>query len=362
METSPAAARYIECKLGKIAEVLLFDDMNQVAMAPNYDDKVLEPQFLLPKLPIMLLNGAEGIGTGFSSVIPSFDHKDIIRSIINVMEKGKPKKVYPFIRYFTSEITQDDKGRFIFPMKIEAEGEKFFITELPRGYDAAKIYNYLSKHIDSGFLKDFIDSSVDNFIRIELVFKKGQTPPFEEIQKTLMTSASIVPNYTLISERGVRIFEVPEEIISVFTARRLQVIKRRYELLAIDYQNKIIQSNEIIRFIKQKHYEVATKTLNRKEYVDYLKKKEFTYCDYLADMPIYRMTKEEVAKRELMVKEDSIALKEFNAIVKSEERVKKKLVEELEDVDKKLDDIIKSRDAEKIKNYKESQKINKKRK
>ncbi|MFN8370182.1 MAG: DNA gyrase subunit A [Bacteriovoracaceae bacterium] len=362
METSPAAARYIECKLGKIAEVLLFDDMNQVIMTPNYDDKVMEPQFLLPKLPIMLLNGAEGIGTGFSSVIPSFDHKDIIRSIINVLDKGKAKKVYPFIRYFNSEISQDDKGRFIFPMKIEAEGEKFFITELPRGYDAAKIYNYLSKHIESGFLKDFIDSSVDNFIRIELVFKKGQTPTFEEIQKTIMTSTSIVPNYTLINERGVRIFEMPEEIINVFTARRLQVIKRRYELLAIEYQNKIIQSNEIIRFIKQKHYEVATKTLNRKDYVEYLKKKEFTYCDYLADMPIYRMTKEEVAKRELMVKEDSIALKEFNAIVKSEERVKKKLVEELEDVDKKLDDIIKGKDAEKLKNYKESQKINKKKK
>ena len=83
MEPAPAASRYIECKLGKVADLILFDDMNQVDMVPNYDEKVMEPVCLLPKLPIMLMNGAEGIGTGFSSVIPSFHHSDLINSIIH---------------------------------------------------------------------------------------------------------------------------------------------------------------------------------------------------------------------------------------------------------------------------------------
>jgi DNA gyrase subunit A len=48
----------------------------------------MEPVGLLPKLPIMLLNGAEGIGTGFSSVIPSFHHKDIIKSMIKCGGNG----------------------------------------------------------------------------------------------------------------------------------------------------------------------------------------------------------------------------------------------------------------------------------
>ena len=47
METQAAAARYIECKLGEIAKVLLFDDLNQVDMIPNYDEKVLEPLYFL---------------------------------------------------------------------------------------------------------------------------------------------------------------------------------------------------------------------------------------------------------------------------------------------------------------------------
>ena len=72
--------------------------------------------------------------------------------------------------------------------------------------------------------------------------------------------SSLVPNYTLISERGVRIFGGHEEIIEHFTGERLKIVKRRYELLAEESEKKIAQNNEIIRFIKQKHYEQATKS------------------------------------------------------------------------------------------------------
>ncbi|MFA6237541.1 MAG: DNA gyrase subunit A [Bacteriovorax sp.] len=347
METAPAASRYIECKLGKVADFLLFDDMNQVAMVPNYDEKVMEPVCLLPKLPIMLLNGAEGIGTGFSSVIPSFHHTDLINSIISFVETGRAKKLRSYVHNYKNKIEVDEKGRFVFSMKIEEIGGSIYITELPRGYDATKIYRYLTKYIEEDYLKDFIDSSVNNDIKIELIFKKGQQPPLDEVIKKLSTSSTLVPNYTLISERGVRIFNTPEEIIEIFGQKRLEVVKRRYELLCEDYEKKIRQNNEIIRFIKDKEYEVATKSSNRKTYVEYLDKKKFTFAEYLADMPIYRMTKEEVEKRALMVKDDTAALKEFDRIAKSKNLVEKKLIEELREVDEKLTAWMKQKDAEK---------------
>ena len=111
METAPAASRYIECKLGKVADFLLFDDMNQVDMVPNYDEKVMEPVCLLPKLPIMLLNGAEGIGTGFSSVIPSFHHSDLINSIIQFVETGTAKKLKSYVHYYKNKIEVDERKR-----------------------------------------------------------------------------------------------------------------------------------------------------------------------------------------------------------------------------------------------------------
>lgn len=355
MEPQPAASRYIECRLGKIAEFLLFDDLNQVEMVPNYDETVNEPVHLLPKLPIMLLNGSEGIGTGFSSVIPSFNHADICDSMIQYVETQKPKRLRPWVNYYKEKIV-DEKTKYTFPMKIEEIDGKFFITELPRGYDAKKIYRLLNKHIEADFIKDYIDSSVSNDIMIELIFKRGKQPKLAEVEAKMLASSSMTPNYTLISERGVRIFNRPEEIIQIFTEQRLVVVKRRYELLCEEFERRIRQNNEIIKFIRQKEYEVATRSKNRRSFVDHLNKKKFTFSDYLADMPIYRMTKEEVEKRKLMVKDDSAKLKEFEKIAKSDKLIRAKLVEELQEVKDKLNDWLKAQAKEKKELQKKLQK------
>ncbi len=351
MEPAPAASRYIECKIGKAAELLLFDDMNQVQMVPNYDEKVMEPAYFLPKLPLMLLNGAEGIGTGFSSVVPSYNHKSIIDSMINVVKVGKTKKINPWIRNYNEKIVVDEKRRILFKMGFEKEDGQIYINELPRGYDAKKIYRHLTKFIDNDFLKDFIDHSVDNSIKIELVFKRGQTPSLKDVESKLGMISSISPNFTLISERGVKIFDRVEQIVSIFTQQRLEVVKRRYELKVLEYKEKILQNSEIVRFIKKKFYAQAPKKANRKAFVDYLANNKFIYFDYLADMAIYRMTKDEVAKRELLVKEDKKSLKECEKIAKSPRLIKKRLIEELEDVREKLSKIMDDKEKAKKKVY-----------
>ncbi len=351
MEPQAAAARYIEAKLGKVAEILLFDDMNQVQMVPNYDEKVMEPVGLLPKLPIMLLNGAEGIGTGFSSVIPSFNHDEIIKSMISFVETGKIKKVKPYYRYYNEKVTTDEKGRIITRMSFKQIGDKIFITEVPKGYDAQKIYRHLNKHMDNDFLKDYIDSSVDNIINIELIFKRGQTPTLSEVESVMGVTSSITPNYTLITEKGVKVFHTAEEILEVFTVQRLAVTKRRYELLIKDYEDRLAKNNEIIRFIREKHYAIAEKKANRKDYIDYLTKQKFVYAEYLADMAIYRMTKEEVEKRLLLIKEDTSALNEFRKVLKSPALIKKKLIDELVETGKKLTSIMSEKEAEKKRNF-----------
>jgi DNA gyrase subunit A len=232
-------------------------------------------------------------------------------------------------------------------MIFKQVGEKIFITEVPKGYDAAKIYRHLNKHMDADFLKDYIDSSVDNTINIELIFKRGQTPTLEEVEKTMGVTSSVVPNYTLITEKGVKVFHTVEEILEVFTVQRVAVTKRRYELLIKDYEDRLTKNNEIIRFIKEKHYAIAEKKANRKDYIDYLSKQKFTYAEYLADMAIYRMTREEVEKRQLLIKEETSALNDFKKILKSPEQLKRKLVEELEDVSKKLSAIMDEKEKEK---------------
>jgi len=344
METAPAAGRYIECQLGKVAEILLFEDMNQVAMALNYDERMEEPLGLLPKLPPMLLNGAEGIGTGFSCVIPSFHHKDLIKWLSAFLSSGKKTKLKPFFRHYSLRPDFDEKGKLHFPCAFKQKEGRIFITEIPRGFDAAKIYRHLNKLLEQDLLKDFIDSSVNNTILIELIFKKGQAPTsLEEIEKLFNTSTSLTPNYTLISDKGVRIFEHPEQILEIFAFKRLDVVKKRYQLWCSSLEERIAQGKELIRFIMEKEYAVATQSKNRKAFVEYLKLKDFRFFDYLADLPIYRMTKEEVAKRQDTIREDEKKLKEFSKIYRSDDLVKEKLLEELNDVGRQLDEWEKQR-------------------
>jgi DNA gyrase subunit A len=344
METAPAAGRYIECQLGGISKILLFDDMNQVEMQPNYDEKVMEPVCLLPKLPLMLINGSEGIGTGFSSVIPSFHHRDIIDSMVNVIEKGKPKKLKPYVHLYQGSLEFDVQGRIVTKMKFQQDDKgDIYIVDLPKGYDSHRIYKHLNKFIEKDFLKDYIDSSVNNTIKIELIFKRGVQPTLDEVEKEMGVTVNIVPNYTLISERGVKVFKAPEEIITIFTDQRLKVVKRRYELLALDCTTRLQENSEIIRFIEEKHFIVATKSESKKTYMEYLEKKGFKYINQLSEMPIYKMTIEEVRRRELLIKEDKKNLKEYKEIVASDKLVREKLMEELRDVREKLDNWLKKK-------------------
>jgi DNA gyrase subunit A len=192
---------------------------------------------------------------------------------------------------------------------------------------------------------------VDNNIHIELLFKRGQTPTLAEVEKVMGVQSSIISNFTLISERGVRVFDAVEEIIQIFTEQRLAVVKRRYELLIQDCEERILKNNEIIRFIKEKHYGQAEKKANRKDFVDYLSKNKFNYAEYLADMAIYRMTKEEVGKRQLYVKEDGIKLKDYQKVLKSDALIRKKLIEELHEVDEKLTKIMDEKEKAKKQVY-----------
>jgi DNA gyrase subunit A len=320
----------------------------------------MEPASLLPKLPIMLLNGAEGIGTGFSSVIPSFNHKQIIASMISCIEKEKPKKIKPWVRYFSETIEVDPKGKITFPMGMIQKGESYIINELPKGYDSKKIYKYLSKLIDNDVIKDYTDSSVDNKIEIELLFKRGQKINFKEFKSKYCISSSVTPNYTLISERGVKVLDKAEEIIEIFTLQRLKVVKRRYELLIEDAKLRLEKNDEIIRFIKERHYAQAEKKENRAAFIKYLENQKFKYSEYLSDMAIYRMTKEEVQKRQLFIQEDKKNLKEYKKILASKSLIKKVLIDELNTVDKNLSAIMSKKEKAKETQYSKVQKIAKK--
>ena len=80
---SPAAMRYTEARMSKIAETMLTDiEKNTVDFMPNYDDRLQEPQVLPAKIPALLINGSSGIAVGMATNIPPHNLTEVINGII----------------------------------------------------------------------------------------------------------------------------------------------------------------------------------------------------------------------------------------------------------------------------------------
>src|SRR3989338_4343235 len=86
----PAAMRYTEVKLAKIAEEMLLDlEKETVSFSPNFDDTLKEPNFLPAKLPNLLLMGSDGIAVGMATKIPPHNLNEVIDALIFMIGKSE---------------------------------------------------------------------------------------------------------------------------------------------------------------------------------------------------------------------------------------------------------------------------------
>ena len=85
---SPAAMRYTEARMSKIAETMLTDiEKNTVDFMPNYDDRLQEPTVLPAKIPTLLINGSSGIAVGMATNIPPHNLSEVIKGIIKIIDE-----------------------------------------------------------------------------------------------------------------------------------------------------------------------------------------------------------------------------------------------------------------------------------
>ena len=88
----PAAMRYTEIRMARIAQELLSDiDKETVDFLPNYDDSLEEPSVLPSRLPNLLINGASGIAVGMATNIPPHNLSEVIDGLIALVERPRPE-------------------------------------------------------------------------------------------------------------------------------------------------------------------------------------------------------------------------------------------------------------------------------
>jgi DNA topoisomerase-2 len=127
-----ASPRYIFTYLNPIIRLLFREEDDPILNYLDDDGTPIEPEYYYPILPIVLINGAEGIGTGFSTQVLPYNPLDLIENIKCMMDDKPLKELRPYFQGFNGTITQEDKTYSI-QGNYECSGGDLIITELPVG-------------------------------------------------------------------------------------------------------------------------------------------------------------------------------------------------------------------------------------
>ncbi|MGB0165263.1 MAG: DNA gyrase subunit A [Luteibaculum sp.] len=265
---SPAAMRYTEARLRKIAEEMLADiDKETVDFRPNFDDSLQEPIVLPSKLPNLLVNGASGIAVGMATNMPPhnltecvnaicayIDNKEI--DVAGLMEHVKapdfPTGGYIYGYEGVKEAFETGRGRVVMRARSTVEEtstgrEQIIVTEIPYQVNKAEMIKKTADLVNDGKLdgiSDIRDESDRNGMRIVYDLKKDAIPNvvLNKLYKytSLQTSFS-VNNIALVNGR-------PEtlnlkDLITNFVDHRHDVVVRRtqYELKKAEERAHILE-------------------------------------------------------------------------------------------------------------------------
>jgi len=248
---SPAAMRYTEARLAKIAEELVIDiDKNTVRMAPNFDDTVFEPTVMPAKYPNLLVNGATGISSGYATNMPPHNLGETIDAALLYLKNPhinitEIMKVMPGPDFPTGGIIQGKegiktafttgRGKIILKSKIkivkEKGSESFIITELPYEVNKATLIRKIDEMIYSKKIEgidEIRDESDLEGLRIAIDLKKNANA--EAILNYLLKNSDLQINYNFnmvaIKDRRPQQMSVIQ-LLEAFINHRLEVITNR---------------------------------------------------------------------------------------------------------------------------------------
>jgi DNA topoisomerase II len=216
--------RYIFTKLTKEARKL-FDPRDDAIL--NYlddDGRSIEPDFYMPTLPMVLVNGTEGIGTGFSCYVPPFNPDDIKENIKRILGGEEVVPMKPWFRGFRGKVYKDEGGLWVTEGTYRDTGSRLKVTELPPGRWTQDYKEYLDTLMEKKMITSYTNNSTTEDVDFEIFGYSGK-----DLMKDLkMRKTFHVSNMHLFHPtKGIHKYESPEEILRDFVELRLEHYKKR---------------------------------------------------------------------------------------------------------------------------------------
>lgn len=231
-----ASPRYIFTRLSPFAR-LIFHSADEPILTYNTDDgRTIEPEVFVPVVPMVLINGADGIGTGWSSSIPNYNPEDIVDNLKLLMKGEEMKPMTPWFRDFKGTVTQMAPDRYKFSGIIKQTGDsEIEITELPiRMWTQdfkEKIVNIIKAEKVPSFIKDYDDYNTHrdvNFI-IRMEEKHMKAALEEGLEEKFKLSRSIATSNLVAFDAEGRItkYATVEDIMKEFYGIRIKFYEKR---------------------------------------------------------------------------------------------------------------------------------------
>lgn len=247
----PAAMRYTEARLHKIAEEMLEDiDKSTVRMLDNFDGSLQEPEVLPSKIPNLLLNGASGIAVGMATSIPTHNLNDVVDAIIAVIKKPDisieelidvikgpdfPTGGIIIGKSGIREMYVTGKGSFTVRGKVEIKQDKkkksIIITEIPYGVSKADLINQIASYLQEEEVpvKDLRDESDKEGLRIVIEFPEDIN---EDVilnnlyQKTSLQTRFNATFLVIDADKQPKLMNL-KQLIEAYIKHRFEVIRKR---------------------------------------------------------------------------------------------------------------------------------------
>ncbi|CAO1613505.1 unnamed protein product [Sympodiomycopsis kandeliae] len=334
-----ASARYIFTNLPPVTRTIFHPSDDNLLNYLNDDGQSIEPEWYMPTIPLVLLNGGEGIGTGWSSYIPNYNPKEVVENLRRRLRGEEYIPMQPWYRGFTGPIEAAGSDRYkVSGHLTQIDESTWDITELPVRVWTSSYKEGLEERVVGSdkvpaTIKEYKEYHTDTTVHFSVklnekgvkeVEAKGPEAFFK------MSSQVSTSNMVLFDAQGkIKKYTSPEEILDDFYMLRFGYYQKRKEYLVEDLKTVYERLSNQARFVQMiVNRQLIVNNRKRADIVAELREKDFrpfpkpkkahvvgevndenngedpdeeavagsgsNDYDYLLSMPIYNLTKEKV--------------------------------------------------------------------
>ncbi|MBE5755374.1 MAG: DNA gyrase subunit A [Clostridiales bacterium] len=358
----PAAYRYTEARLSKLADEMLRDiDKETVDFSPNFDASLKEPDVLPARFPSLLVNGSDGIAVGMATNIPPHNLNETIDAVIAEMNNPDmtieeilqilPAPDYPTggVIMGTEALKQaylTGKGGVVIRSKADIEEDndgkcRIVVTEIPYQVNKSEMIKQIAEMVKNKRIEgiqDIREESDRHGMRIVFEVKRDFNAQvvLNTLYKRTQLQCSYGINFLALVDGYPRVLNI-KQILDCYIAHQKDVIYRRtkFDLAKAEERAHIIEGlvvalaniDEVIKIIKaSKDRDEASKALQDAFLLSEVQ------AGAILDMRLQRLTSLEVEKLNNELAELRNLITELRGILASEEKIKQVIINELEDV------------------------------